>query len=259
MCAGTIDGSANQPSLYRKATAMGIVFSIAKNIPGGPQLYRSLRRRYEHYRLKKKTPAEVFTEIFSKNGWSGDESVSGLGSSMSQTRVLIDTLPALFKERGIHTILDAPCGDFHWMKHVDLASFDYLGGDIVESVVARNKQHEKPGIRFQHIDLIKDTLPKVDVVFCRDCLVHFSYGDLKAALANICKSDSTYLLTTTFPERNRNNDIATGEWRPLNLAIAPFNFPPPLVLINENCTEAEGKFTDKSMGLWKIADIKKCL
>lgn len=238
---------------------MSIVFSIAKVIPGGLHVYRSLRRHYDRHRLRKKTPAQVFAEIHANNGWSGDESVSGLGSSLRQTQVLIDTLPALFKEHNVHSVLDVPCGDFHWMKHVDLSPFDYLGADIVADVVERNRKHERAGVRFMHLDLINDPLPKVDLIFCRDCLVHFAYRDLKTALANICKSGSTFLLTTTFPARDRNNDIATGEWRPLNLMIAPLHFPAPLIVINEKCTEADGIFADKSMGLWRVADIKKCM
>lgn len=244
---------------HTQVTPMSIVFSIAKVIPGGPQLYRTLRRHYDRRQLRKKSVAQVFNDIFAHNGWSGDESVSGLGSSLVQTQVLIDTLPGLFKKYGIKTMLDIPCGDFHWMKHVDLKPVTYVGGDIVASVVERNKRYETDNVTFKHLDLIADPLPKVDVIFCRDCLVHFAYKDLRAALANIAKSGSTYLLTTTFPGRDRNNDIATGEWRPLNLAKAPFGFPEPLELINEKCTEADGAFTDKSMALWKIEDLKKYL
>jgi hypothetical protein len=238
---------------------MGIVFSIAKVIPGVPQIYRSLRHRYKRHQLQKKSVSRVFNDIFAHNDWSGNESVSGLGSSLSQTRVLIETLPSLFKQHGIETILDIPCGDFHWMKHVDLKPFTYIGADIVAAVIDRNKQYETEGLSFQHLDLIQDKLPQVDVIFCRDCMVHLAYRDLNRALVNICNSGSTYLLATTFPARERNNDIATGEWRPLNLNKAPFNFPQPLVLINEECTEADGGFADKSMALWKVDDIKMCL
>lgn len=238
---------------------MSVVFSIAKAIPGGTVLYRALRRHYDRPQLKKKSVAQVFTDMFANNGWSDDESVSGLGSSLVQTQVLINALPPLFEKYGIKTILDIPCGDFHWMKEVDLRPYTYCGADIVVDVVERNKQYETDGVSFRHLDLIADPLPKVDVIFCRDCLVHFAYKDLNAALANICKSGSTYLLTTTFPDRERNHDIATGEWRPLNLGKAPFDFPPPIQVINEKCTEANGAFADKALALWKISDIKKCL
>ena len=36
---------------------------------------------------------------------------------------------------------------------------------------------------------------------------------------------------------------------------APFNFPPPLRLVNENCTEGDGAYGDKCLGLWRLADL----
>jgi hypothetical protein len=47
----------------------------------------------------------------------------------------------------------------------------------------------------------------------------------------------------------------TGDWRPLNLERPPFNFPPPAELLAEGCTEAEGRFLDKCLGLWAIKDL----
>jgi hypothetical protein len=36
---------------------------------------------------------------------------------------------------------------------------------------------------------------------------------------------------------------------------APFNFPRPIKLINEGCTEGNNLFTDKALGLWRLQDI----
>lgn len=83
--------------------------------------------------------------------------------------------------------------------------------------------------------------------------MHLCLADAQAALENIRASGSTYLLTTTFPGR-RNSEIATGQWRPINLEAEPFEFPPPLQLFNEGCVEPPG-YSDKSMGLWHIADL----
>ena len=79
------------------------------------------------------------------------------------------------------------------------------------------------------------------------------------ALNNLCSSKSKYLLTTTFTERTVNIDITTGEWRVLNLETSPFMLPRPLKIINEKCMENEGDYTDKALGLWKIADIRERL
>ena len=95
------------------------------------------------------------------------------------------------------------------------------------------------------------------MLFCRDCFVHFSYSDIYFALDNIKQSKITYLLTTTFPDCESNEDITTGDWRLLNLEKPPFNFPTPLRLINEQCSEGGGLYQDKSLGLWQVQDIPK--
>ena len=93
-------------------------------------------------------------------------------------------------------------------------------------------------------------------MFCRDCLVHLCEADAKAALRNIAAGSFSYVALTTFTDRTRNKDIRTGRWRPLNLRLAPFHLPAPLHLINEGCTEENGRFADKSIGIWRAQDLK---
>jgi hypothetical protein len=53
-----------------------------------------------------------------------------------------------------------------------------------------------------------------------------------------------------------NKDVAiAGQWRPLNLQIAPFNFPRPLRLIDEQNTWKANRYPGKSLGLWRVQDI----
>jgi hypothetical protein len=239
---------------------MSKLTEIAKKIPVLPSLYRVLRDKYAYYQLKLKGTEQVFTQIYSGNGWGGKESVSGAGSDVYQTRIITQELPVLFRDFGISTMLDIPCGDFHWMKNVDLSKLDYTGADIVDGLIESNRsQYSRDGLDFRKLNLIEDKLPKVDLVFCRDCLVHFSFEDLVKALDNICNSQSEYLLTTTFVGRKDNNDIATGQWRALNLEVAPLLLPQPLRIITEGCTESNGAYADKALGLWKIADIQASL
>jgi len=200
---------------------------------------------------------EVFTEIYRKNHWKSAESISGTGSEISQTQTLIDELDRLLLQWKIASMLDIPCGDFKWMQKVDLSEIDYLGADIVEDLIAENNSSYagKTNIRFQVLNLISDPLPKKDLLFVRDCLVHLSYNDIYHALQNIKSSGCKYLLATTFTNCKLNSDIVTGDWRKLNLQQKPFNFPNPLLVINENCTEGNGAFRDKSMALWEIDQI----
>lgn len=225
-----------------------------KKIPGMTSVYLWLKNRFV-------TTEHVFTDIFSGNKWGGKDSVSGSGSDLVQTRIIIDELPKLYREYDVCSVLDIPCGDFHWMQHVDMGEVSYLGADIVNKLIENNKKKfERSNIAFCKLNLLQDSLPRVDMVFCRDCLVHLSYKDIFLALHNICNSEATYFLTTTFPERQSNRDIATGDWRPLNLQAAPFSLPPPVKLINEGCTEGDAEeYKDKSLGLWRISELKKHL
>lgn len=210
--------------------------------------------------LKSKTPEQVFTEIYKSNFWGGQDSVSGTGSDIIQTRTIRKEFTSVCREYRIASILDIPCGDFHWMQHFDFGHIDYTGADIVKEVIQRNaEKNGKNGVRFMNVNLLTDQLPTVDLIFCRDCLVHFSFEDIFRSLANVCESRSKFMLTTTFTGHRDNHDIATGEWRTLNLERAPFGFPPPLNVINEGCTEADGIFSDKSLGLWRLTDIRQAL
>lgn len=199
---------------------------------------------------------EKFSEVYDKNIFAGPESRSGAGSDLVQTEIIRREIPRIISQYGIDSILDAPCGDWCWMRKVDLGVKHYMGVDIVEQLIAINtKEFGRPGIEFLSADLSKDALPKVDLIFSRDCLVHLSYTDAMKILSNFKASGAKYLLTTTFADRSFNTDLGDGFWRPLNKQIAPFNFPKPLEIINEGCTEGNNEFTDKSLGLWRLQDI----
>ena len=222
-----------------------------------PPLYRWLQRRSGR-RLAKRfgTAEERFRHIYETNHWNETESVSGPGSSLEETGPIRRELPMLLKELGATSLLDLPCGDFHWMQHTDLAGIDYIGGDLVGELIERNRaQHARDGVAFRKLDLVHDTLPAVDAVLCRDCLVHLSFADAQAALANIARSGAKWLLTTSFPGVTRNDDIVTGQWRPINLMLSPFNLPESKKVITENCTETE--FADKTLSLWAVESLKQ--
>ena len=90
------------------------------------------------------------------------------------------------------------------MQKVDISTIDYLGADIVNDLIESNKKYDSKKINFEKLDIIKDDLPKCDLIFCRDCLVHFSNEDLIKAINNILKSNSKFLMTTYFVKRRFN-------------------------------------------------------
>lgn len=198
-----------------------------------------------------------FSAIHRDNGFVGTESLSGAGSTRFQTRVIRQKVPDLFRELGVKSLVDIPCGDFHWMRDVDLTDIHYTGADVVEEMVRKNQQLFGGPLRvFECVNLITGPLPAADLVFCRDCLVHLPFEDALAAIETIRQSKCKWLLTTTFTRDTPNAELDAAGWRALNLTLPPFNLPKPSLLISEKCTEAGGLAGDKSLGLWCIADLR---
>jgi len=200
---------------------------------------------------------EVFSDIYRRRAWGDCESVSGPGSGVIRTSAFRDQLPRLLEELGVRTLLDAGCGDFNWLKEVSMDLESYIGVDVVEEIVSDLKRtYASEHRRFLNLDIISDKLPQVDLILCRDCLVHLSFSQIFAALGNFKRSNSKYLLTTTFTRFVDNADIVMGEWRPINLQEPPFSLPSPLRLIDEKHRESRGDYSDKHLGLWELKDIK---
>jgi hypothetical protein len=190
----------------------------------------------------------------------GVESRSGEGSSLDQTAVVRLELNKIINELACQTILDIPCGDFNWMKFLKLEGIKYVGADIVPSLVsALNEKYSDGTKEFICLDIVANKLPRVDLIFCRDLFVHLSSKEIFSALRNIKSSQSTWLFTTNFTGSRRYVDtpyFSRGvPWRPINLSLEPFGFPPAEVTINEQCTEGGGKFSDKSLSLYRVKDL----
>ena len=202
-----------------------------------------LKRRFEH--------------IHRTNLWGAEHSVSGLGSEAGATVALRRELPKLLDDLGARSLLDAPCGDASWIGGLGLRQ-RYIGVDIVPALIDRLAQRAASGAiegEFRLADITADPLPAADAILCRDALVHLSFANIARALDNFARSGAQYLIATTFSRWRHNHDIEDGDWRPLNLEAPPFGLPAPLALLDEQCTEAEGGYADKCLGVWRVADL----
>ena len=188
---------------------------------------------------------DIFQRIYLSNKWGSKESKSGKGSELSSTEVIRKELPELVKKLNVKSILDIPCGDYNYMKEIDL-NCDYIGADIVPELITSNSM-KYPNVKFMCLDIVNSKLPKCDLVIVRDCLVHLSNKEVFKALDNIKASGCKYILTTSFPEFT-NKDISTGQWRPINLAAPPFNYN-PIMVIEEGDRQKE--YENKSLYLYE--------
>jgi hypothetical protein len=195
-----------------------------------------------------------FRRIHDTNLWGAVASASGLGSEMDATAVLRAELPWLFNKLSIASLLDAPCGDAGWVNRANLG-VRYVGVDIVPSLIERLQARAAGGEikgEYHLADITRDPLPRCDAVLCRDALVHLSFANIERAVANFKASGAVWLIMTTFPEWQSNGDCEDGDWRALNFERAPFDWGPPLELLNEHCLEAGGGWRDKSLGVWRL-------
>lgn len=207
-----------------------------------------LIKKIQHLSLKNK-----FTDVYVNNTFGGSQSRSGEGSGPVQATEICRRIPELLKQLRAESMVDAPCGDLFWISKTSLPVQRYLGVDIVSDLIRINgERYGNEQRSFAVANLVADELPKADVILCRDCLVHLSYKDSLKILRNFKRSGSSYLLTTTFTDRTANIDLGATFWRPINLELPPFNFPKPLEIINEHCTECQGQYTDKSLALWLL-------
>lgn len=190
-----------------------------------------------------------FTEIYRNNLWNNEESRSGGGSTLSRTTNIRTGLQELLLELGVKSICDAGCGDFNWMKSVEMKNVDYIGVDIVSDLIAANKEKYQGGnIKFIDMDIICDDLPTVDLILCREVLFHLSFQDVSDAIRNFKRSGSKYLLATHYPYISENTEIQTGQCRGINFQKAPLEFPAPKRMIEENVS-------DHCLALWELAEI----
>lgn len=215
------------------------------------RLKKLRRKAYSH-----KPTEEIFTEIYEQNYWEDKESHSGPGSNQEQTDSLIRDLPEIFKQLNIDSIMDAPCGDHYWMKDMPFGSIVYYGVDIVKPLIEKNNTRYGDETRsFHHLDMIQDKLPKADLIFCRDLMVHLSFEENLNIIRNFKRSGAKYLMATDFPSLNKNIDIVAGDWRVLDLSQEPFSFPSPIYSYSEGSSLGNGKFPTKYLNVWELAKI----
>ncbi len=222
--------------------------------------YIATRDRLVELRLGLLSEEDRFALIY-RSGYrkgAGKGSRSGEGSSIVGTDAIRMSLPAMLKARSIRSILDLPCGDWHWTSTFYLGDIDYTGADIVDDLVQHNQlKFGAPSCRFVRLDLTRDALPCCDLVFVRDCLVRLEVDQIRAAVSNIAASGSTYLATTSFSNVTQNSEPKLADrWRPLNLTLPSFNFPQPLDMLDDRST-INPHDAWKYVGVWRVSELAR--
>ncbi len=141
--------------------------------------------------LRRRTPEQVFTDIYARNGWGGDAGAycSGKGSSIE---AIVDPYVAIVErlagERGFRGMefVDIGCGDFSVGRRLAPLASRYVGADVVGPLVERNQREFGDGkTSFVKLDATRDELPPGDVCFLRQVLQHLGNDQISRILPKL--------------------------------------------------------------------------
>ena len=186
----------------------------------------------------------VFNSIYKSNHWNKsrkfnlNQSYSGPGSVANsiQTNNLISELEKFFKENNVKNILDAPCGDCAWISKIFNTNINYMGIDIVEDLINKNKLTFKSNlnVNFYCKDLTEyKDFDNFDFILMRDFFIHLPIPLIKKILTNLKNSNFRYFAFNNYENTNENKEISTGQHRKINLLKEPFNLVMPFFKIHE--------------------------
>jgi len=155
-----------------------------------------------------------------------------------------------FLERFLHlnnigSIVDIGCGDWQFLRFVNLAGVRYHGFDVVESVIERNRRlYAAENISFDMIPDDFDDVPLADLLIMKDVLQHLSNEEILRHRDGLFSRFPKCLLTNSYRKLRLHNydmasndyttghnyQIASGDFRCLDLNADPFNFGGAYVL-----------------------------
>ena len=183
---------------------------------------------------------EQFSHIYKTNYWNSQESRSGGGSEVAATVEIRQWLMDMIAKYKIESMTDCACGDFNWMQKVEFPKgFYYTGIDVVDEMIHSNmEKYGRHGRIFLTRDMTTDSIPKADLLFCKDVFLHLSLAHIQQILDNFKASRSKYLIVSNGIGTAFNEDKVTGgSWRVVNLQKPPFSLNSYLELLNVGFTQ----------------------
>ena len=170
----------------------------------------------------------IFTHIYQKAIWGKNTDGKGSSGGGSLERATVqyrDFLQHFLKEKKIKTVVDAGCGDWQFSRLVDWSGIEYIGYDIVGSVIENNiKKYGSSALIFIHGNFLSIDLPSADLLLCKHVLQHLTNADIISFLPQLKKYKYCLITNQVNPRTlsGSNKDIRAGGGRKLDLTKSPF-------------------------------------
>lgn len=175
---------------------------------------------------------ERFETIYREKLWGvneENEGYSGGGSDLNNVLPYYQYLTTFIKEHHIRSVVDLGCGDWTFSKWVDWTGIDYIGYDVVSSVIEQNRQkYGSDHIRFVHANFLNEEIPEADLMICKHVLQHIPNQDVFSFLKLFRKFKHCLILNAA-PLGEENIDYSVQsvfpfwEDRGIDITLPPFN------------------------------------
>ncbi|HSY45831.1 MAG TPA: class I SAM-dependent methyltransferase [Steroidobacteraceae bacterium] len=175
---------------------MRFVKSLARKVlpTSAVAAYRDHKLRILNERnQRKKTCEAIFTDIYARNLWGGQHGTFWSGSGSHNERVTkpyVQRIVSELERLGAQsmTAIDLGCGDYSIGQQLAPSCGQYIGVDIVQSLIAHNQAtFGSPRVHFLHANIVEDPLPVGDICFLRQVLQHLSNEQIAAVLPKLEK------------------------------------------------------------------------
>jgi len=181
-------------------------------------------------------------EQLSSGEWDPD-SMSGPGSRPEVCKPFVDFfLKWLGEHKDVQSMVEVSAGHWPtgWQRLVQWPAIDYTGIDLLSDVIDADKAFvakkgkESFGLKsmlFQKGDMLNDTtMPKADLLFTKDTLIHFPNKYIQSFINTTvlqCPPKYKYVMFVhdLKPRHQSNKDIeAFGMYHGFNLSNPPFSY-----------------------------------
>lgn len=172
---------------------------------------------------------DVFSIAYETAMWgrnSEGKAHSGAGSTLQNTRLYRLFLEDFISSHNIKSIVDYGCGDWESTQLLNLHGIDYIGIDVVKSVINQNEaKFGSPFVKFIYGNGNEVNLPSADLLICKDVLQHLPNSAIHTFITYLPKFKYCLIINDVDPEffTSTNPDIHAGNWRLIDLTKPPFN------------------------------------
>ena len=192
--------------------------ALGRCVPQGvKRLWRRQQIEAIRMRNRDRDAAEIFTEIYRRNRWGGEQGTyhSGSGSTNDHAWAYARVINAFIEQHGVRHVVDLGCGDCRVGSLLAGSGVMYTGIDIVACLIDDNRRnYASERVRFECLNVIEDDLPSGDLCLIRQLFQHLSNDQIGKVLEKV-ESYRYVIVTEHYPApgalREKNLDKPCGE------------------------------------------------